>query len=241
VHVINLGVADATLALYAGGISSGAKPIPGGVVLDLVGRLVEPAITITGAELPRLARAVAMATVRIVWPDGGVAPLTREQWQALTDDLASLAVERGHLDVLVGCHGGHGRTGTALAIMLSLWGAIPADECPVAWVRNNYCVEVVETKSQVTYIADITGRTVTSEPRPMFTPIAAPAFDLPRINRPMLDGLLDTPPPRRDYLSHSNEDRLRRARENGWRVTCNKCGSQADGFHWSECPTTGGK
>jgi hypothetical protein len=48
--------------------------------------------------------------------------------------------------VEVGCMGGHGRTGTALAAMAILSG-IPAKES-VDWVRKNYCERAVESDTQ---------------------------------------------------------------------------------------------
>jgi len=55
--------------------------------------------------------------------------------------------------VLVHCMGGHGRTGTALAILLGLSGAMKKD--PVAWLRKHYCEEAVETKKQIEYIQSL--------------------------------------------------------------------------------------
>lgn len=48
--------------------------------------------------------------------------------------------------VEVGCVGGHGRTGTALACMAVLSG-VPADEA-IDWVRVNYCAHAIETEEQ---------------------------------------------------------------------------------------------
>lgn len=52
--------------------------------------------------------------------------------------------------VEVGCIGGHGRTGTALAILAILTGHPAADA--VAWVRANYCPKAVETVDQEAFI-----------------------------------------------------------------------------------------
>ncbi len=53
--------------------------------------------------------------------------------------------------VEVGCLGGHGRTGTALACLAVLTGT-PANEA-VAWVRANYCAHAVETEAQEALVA----------------------------------------------------------------------------------------
>ena len=52
--------------------------------------------------------------------------------------------------VEVGCLGGHGRTGTALACLAVLAGH-PADDA-VAWVRRTYCDRAVETDEQADYV-----------------------------------------------------------------------------------------
>jgi len=55
--------------------------------------------------------------------------------------------------VEVGCLGGHGRTGTALAWLAILAGLDPATA--VAWVRANYCPYAVETADQEAFVAGL--------------------------------------------------------------------------------------
>lgn len=81
------------------------------------------------------------------WLDFGV-PDTTELRVAL-DDLLDRA-RRGER-VEVGCLGGHGRTGTALACLAVLTGT-PPDEA-VAWVRAGYCEKAVETDEQRAFVA----------------------------------------------------------------------------------------
>lgn len=83
-----------------------------------------------------------------VWPDFGVPSDTDTLRLALTD-----VVDRARREsaVELGCLGGHGRTGTALACLAVLAGA-PADEA-VAWVRANYCSKAVETEQQAKFVA----------------------------------------------------------------------------------------
>ena len=52
--------------------------------------------------------------------------------------------------VEIGCLGGHGRTGTALACLAVLAGT-PAAEA-VAWVRGAYCPKAVETDAQRAFV-----------------------------------------------------------------------------------------
>jgi protein-tyrosine phosphatase len=65
--------------------------------------------------------------------------------------------------VVVHCWAGHGRTGTALAILAVLLGAAPPGD-PVAWLRSVYCREAVETDGQLRYVGEITGRPVAAPP-----------------------------------------------------------------------------
>jgi hypothetical protein len=84
----------------------------------------------------------------IDWPDFGVPKDLDVLRRALTDLLDRA---RAGESVEVGCLGGHGRTGTALACMAVLTGT-PANEA-VAWVRANYCEQAVETDEQEQLVA----------------------------------------------------------------------------------------
>jgi hypothetical protein len=77
------------------------------------------------------------------WPDFGV-PTDGDALRVALLDLLHRA-RRGE-SVEIGCLGGHGRTGTALACLAVLTGT-PARES-VAWVRANYCKKAVETDEQ---------------------------------------------------------------------------------------------
>lgn len=90
----------------------------------------------------------AIPQLIIHWKDGGVPAFTREQWELLIEDLARI---QGR--VYIHCMGGHGRTGTALAILLGLTKAIKKD--PLQWLRKNYCMESVETVAQIDYIKSL--------------------------------------------------------------------------------------
>lgn len=50
----------------------------------------------------------------------------------------------------VGCIGGHGRTGTFLAALVSLYEDLTDD--PIKWVRENHCKKAVESKSQIKFL-----------------------------------------------------------------------------------------
>ena len=91
----------------------------------------------------------------IRWPDFGVVPFDKDWWLRLLD-----IIDKVDGAVLLYCMGGHGRSGTAAAILCSLSGLIPGDQDPVHWVREKYCKKVVESDVQVEYIEAITGRKV---------------------------------------------------------------------------------
>ena len=82
------------------------------------------------------------------WPDFGLPADTEAAVQALK---AVLERARSGQGIEVGCLGGHGRTGTALAVLAVLAG-LPALDA-VAWVRSSYCAKAVETPGQEAFIA----------------------------------------------------------------------------------------
>jgi protein-tyrosine phosphatase len=83
------------------------------------------------------------------WPDFGVPD---DPAQVLTMLRSVLERARRGQVVEIGCLGGHGRTGTALASLAVLAGH-PASDA-VAWVRAAYCPDAVETAAQE---ASVTG------------------------------------------------------------------------------------
>lgn len=98
--------------------------------------------------------------IRIDWPDQG-APweLERDFWQHMVDALKKVGKPG---DIGVSCFGGCGRTGTALAILASLADVVPPGDCPVAFIRQSYWRDAIESPTQGRYIERITGRKVTT-------------------------------------------------------------------------------
>jgi hypothetical protein len=86
------------------------------------------------------------------WPDFGVPSDPAGLANALT---SLLERARDQSRVEVGCLGGHGRTGTALACLAILTGLPPEDA--VAWVRANYCADAVESGRQEAFVAGFSG------------------------------------------------------------------------------------
>lgn len=86
----------------------------------------------------------------VEWPDFGVPADTPAVVGALKTILERA---RSGQHIEVGCLGGHGRTGTALAALAVLAGH-PAGDA-VAWVRSSYCAKAVETPGQEAFIAGL--------------------------------------------------------------------------------------
>jgi hypothetical protein len=86
----------------------------------------------------------------VAWADFGVP----EDPTAFVVALRSLR-ERARVGnaVEIGCLGGHGRTGTALAC-LAVLGGHPASDA-VAWVRSAYCPDAVETHEQEAFVLEV--------------------------------------------------------------------------------------
>jgi len=144
--------------VYGGGSSRGAYLIPGGIVLDLAGGMVgNGLVTVTGFDCQALLSHIKTRSVDVHWTDGDIISWSIEAWKGLLSDLETEAQkQKKPLDVLVACIGGHGRTGTALAIMAYWSSVIPPGQNPVTWIRKNYCQEAVETKRQEQYVEDST-------------------------------------------------------------------------------------
>ena len=86
------------------------------------------------------------------WPDFGVP----DDPVVVVGALESLLDRaRAGQRVEIGCYGGHGRTGTALACLAILCGQVPADA--VSWVRVGYCERAIETDEQEAFACNFTG------------------------------------------------------------------------------------
>ena len=144
------------------------------VAMDLAGRLGEILAKSAVYISPQLQNtafesliAPPMPQVRIDWPDMGVPGLLDADWW---QQLVSVITGRDkRLALGIACYGGHGRTGTAAAILGVLLGHIPEGECPVQWVRKHYCSKTVESAAQLDYVAEITGRKVEATASKMYT------------------------------------------------------------------------
>ena len=85
------------------------------------------------------------------WPDFGV---PADPARVVSTLRSLLDPARAGERVEIGCLGGHGRTGTALACLATIAG-LPAVDA-VAWVRASYCLKAVETAEQEAFVAELT-------------------------------------------------------------------------------------
>ena len=89
-------------------------------------------------------------------PDFGVPWSMARAVSALCEAHDRAAEER----VEVGCGGGNGRTGTALAVLAALSGVDP--DAAVAWVREHYRPHAVETPLQQRWVVRAAERALQS-------------------------------------------------------------------------------
>jgi hypothetical protein len=95
------------------------------------------------------------------WPDGSAPVLTKKEWLVFIEELSAI---KGN--VLIHCWGGHGRTGTLLAILGFLSGAMKGD-C-IKYLRERYCEKAVETEAQFKYLEKTIGLTTNEKPSKPF-------------------------------------------------------------------------
>lgn len=87
------------------------------------------------------------------WPDSDV---PRDDEQALSGIIEAVGRARQGQDVLVGCKGGIGRTGTIVAAIAIACG-VPAERAR-AWTRTRYHPSAVETEQQHAWLTTIVAR-----------------------------------------------------------------------------------
>ncbi len=88
------------------------------------------------------------------WTDRAAGPVPGTFW----DDLVVfLKTSKLNLKVGLHCQGGHGRTGTALAILAAKAGKLSKKKDPLAYIRERYCIKAGESDTQLDYIEAMTG------------------------------------------------------------------------------------
>jgi hypothetical protein len=155
------------LVFYGGPADNLGISLPWDVVikLDKFSDLSFPKVTVPEGDIFKNLNSIVTSfncvpVVEITWPDGGIPNLPKTAWQAIVKDLVALSESCSgkDLEIAVCCRGGHGRTGTALAILKSMLLDEVMD--PVASIRKTYLPESVETIRQIEYVSYITGKEV---------------------------------------------------------------------------------
>lgn len=137
------------LEIWAGGKTRGVSTSGFDVVIG-------PSTVISGSSIPQGWRISKFwpVIIPVPWPDYGVPKIADAFWDALLEDI----LERDIQKVLIMCQGGHGRTGTALAVIYhKLFREHETVDELVSHLRSVYCKEIVEATSQFEYIARLTG------------------------------------------------------------------------------------
>jgi hypothetical protein len=98
--------------------------------------------------------------LELYWPDMGVPNLDQEFWGRLAAIIRKRGRDRERREkvykVMVHCMAGHGRTGTALAILLYYISEYNKGDI-VKVIRKAHCKKCVESSSQLNYIEAMTG------------------------------------------------------------------------------------
>lgn len=87
--------------------------------------------------------------IMVPWQDMGLPKIEREHVDAAVT-LACTMIDRGDT-IEVGCIGGHGRTGTFLAI-IALRNGVEKPVDAIEYVRKNYCQKAIESATQEWYV-----------------------------------------------------------------------------------------
>ena len=80
----------------------------------------------------------------------GCAPKDVKEFKKMIDWVTDQLNEGKRIHV--GCIGGHGRTGTFLAALVSNFKVALDTDDPIQWVRDNHCQKAVESESQVNFL-----------------------------------------------------------------------------------------
>lgn len=125
-----------------------------GVFIDLDNNIEPNMIGVYGFKPKHIGKWAERKVIKLDWPDMGVMPFGIEFWESLIEELHEMKGKREMMEVIVTCYGGHGRTGTVLAILAALTFQTSR---PISFVRRRMCRDCIESKAQVDYVKYITG------------------------------------------------------------------------------------
>jgi protein-tyrosine phosphatase len=144
------------ISVYGGGSSRGLQIWEDSFMIDMGDQVDEKYVEFAGCYYPEL---FTLKLIKVACKDYNVPNIGATFWSRLVDILKRESADKP-IKVICCCMGGHGRTGMALSILASLLEVVPADACPVTWVREHYCKNAVEAYKQLKYIEEVTGRKV---------------------------------------------------------------------------------
>jgi len=146
-----------TVQFYGGGTTRGSLHTSDFLLISLQstdnGDVAE--VSFKNLEMPSLKAFCAPRIIKIAIPDGGQPGFPLQFWEELLRQLAVRGEDK-LLKVLVRCAGGHGRTGVVLCALAVAAGVTQGAD-PIAWLRQRYCTEAVETEEQFDYIEWLSG------------------------------------------------------------------------------------
>ena len=137
--------------VYLGGRSRSMNPSewskdhPDGLLIDLAGVVYTDLASNYGFSLSYTTKCI-----QIHWEDWSACKLDATDWNSIAEEVNRVG------EALIFCQGGHGRTGTAAAILLTLFGKCNGPEA-TGHVRSKYCVDAVESLEQTKYLDDLLG------------------------------------------------------------------------------------
>ena len=189
------------VAVYGGGssrkVDTKAPEIQ--VVLDLAGIT---SIGKGGSEFPKSWRIAKhtkpLLVLDLYITDYQPPSYSKEFWADLWLDLVDEAARQGKtedspLGVIATCSGGHGRTGTVLAILAHVSGIVQPLDDAAMFVRKHYCEEAIESESQLSYLKEKIGiKTVALARQGVAYQHGTTTPNLPATIPPKQDGLAKT-------------------------------------------------
>jgi hypothetical protein len=159
------------ISVYGGGNSREMKIWEDAFMLDMGDVIDEDYVQFAGCSYPEL---YTIKLIKVACKDFGVPNVGNTFWSRLVDILKRESADKP-IKVVCCCMGGHGRTGLALSILAGLFDVVPPEDCPVEWVREHYCKYAVESKKQLSYIEEVTGREVKAkEPESKWPAVTTP-------------------------------------------------------------------
>lgn len=114
------------------------------VILDCAGAVPKPFLLGASTRFRHLV--MPQHFLRLHWPDMGIPPVAPQWWLRLARALPKRA------DVIAACIGGHGRTGSALALLALATQVVDTADEAITLIRSAHCSKAIETRAQEEYI-----------------------------------------------------------------------------------------